>query len=118
MGGVLGSGRQWLSPISLVDEVRAILFVLDHDLAGPVNLVGPAPVTNRDFTRTLARVLHRPSVVPVPAIALSLALGRELASEAVLASQRVVPTVLTGAGFTFAHPSVEMMLHSALDVGH
>jgi uncharacterized protein len=114
LGGQLGAGRQWLSPISLRDEVGAILHLLDHAVAGPVNLVAPCAVTNGEFTRALGRVLHRPTVARVPHLALEVALGRELAREAILASQRVTPRVLRETGFTFADPTVEELLTSAL----
>lgn len=104
IGGRLGNGRQWWSWISLRDEIRAILHVLGHDLAGPVNLVSPNPVTNAEFTAALARALHRPALLPVPAFALRLVLGG-FATE-VLGSKRILPTVLTQSGFTFSDPHV------------
>jgi len=114
VGGRLGSGRQWLSPISLHDEVTAILWVLDHRLEGPVNLVAPAPLTNRAFTRDLATALHRPGVFAVPAPALRLTLGAEMANELVLASQRVTPRSLLASGYSFAHPDAPAALAWAL----
>lgn len=117
LGGRLGSGRQYWSWISLADEVNAILFLLERaDVTGPVNLTGPAPVTNGEFTATLAAVLHRPAVLPVPAVALRLALGG-FAEEGVLAGQRVVPGVLRRAGMVFAHQSVEEALRWAIGTG-
>jgi uncharacterized protein (TIGR01777 family) len=114
LGGKLGSGRQWMSWISLADAVAAILFAMDSDsLAGPVNLVAPQPVTNAKFTQALGRAVHRPAILPAPAFALRLALGA-MADEALLASARVVPTKLTAAGFQFAHPTVESALAAAL----
>jgi hypothetical protein len=101
LGGPLSTGRQWLSPISLHDEVRAILWTLDHAIEGPVNLTSPDPITNADFTRILARQLHRPGIARVPAFALKLALGAQLATDAVLASQRVMPSRLLESGFLF-----------------
>lgn len=101
LGGRLGHGRQWLSPISLHDEVRAILWILDHDIRGPVNLTAPSPLTNADFTRVLGRALKRPAALAVPRAALALALGSGLTDGALLASQRVVPTRLLESGFTF-----------------
>lgn len=100
IGGRLGNGRQWWSWISLRDEIRAILHVLTHDIHGPVNLVSPNPVTNHDFTAALARALHRPALLPVPAVALRVVLGG-FASE-VLGSKRILPGVLTASGFTFS----------------
>ncbi|MGC8510496.1 MAG: TIGR01777 family oxidoreductase [Acidimicrobiales bacterium] len=114
LGGRLGDGRQWLSPISLDDEVRALLWVMDQGLDGPFNLVAPAPVTNRDFTATLGRLLRRPTLAPVPRAALALVLGRDLADEAVLASQRVVPRALEASGYHFRHPDLDAILGAAL----
>ncbi len=114
LGGRLGNGRQWLSPISLRDEVSALLFLIDHPLAGPVNLTAPAPLTNADFTRVLGRVLRRPALFAVPRVALRLVLGRELADTAIMASQRVEPRALLAAGFTFADPDAEAVIRSAL----
>ncbi len=111
VGGRLGNGRQWLSWISLADEVRAILRALDDPaLEGPVNATAPEPVTNRAFTGALGRALHRPSVFAVPGFALRVALGPDLASEMVLAGQRVLPTKLTASGFTFDHDRIEAAL--------
>ena len=113
LGGRLGSGRQWVSWISLPDQVRAMEFLLTADVAGPVNLVAPEPVTNAELTRTLGQALHRPAVLPVPGLALRLALG-EFAEEAVLAGQRVVPRVLAEAGFTPLHPDLPQALDAVL----
>ncbi len=111
VGGRLGSGRQWLSWISLSDEVRAILHALDEPaVEGPVNATAPEPVTNRAFTHALGRALHRPAVLAVPGFALRVALGADLASEMVLAGQRVLPTKLTATGFTFDHARIEPAL--------
>lgn len=114
LGGKLSTGRQWLSPISLVDEVRAILWVIDHQIEGPINLTAPSPLTNKNFTRSLARQLHRPDWATVPSPALKLALGAELASEALLASQRVIPAVLTEHGFAFHQPEIDLIFSSVL----
>ena len=114
LGGVLGRGDQWLSPMSVRDVVRAIVWLLDSGASGPFNLVAPAALTNRAFTSALARQLHRPARLRVPSFALSLVLGTELVHEAILASQRVVPLALQDAGFTFADPDIESILVSAL----
>jgi len=115
LGGKLGSGRQWLSWISLDDEVGALMHVLaTAGLAGPVNLTAPHPVTNADFTATLARVLHRPAVLPVPTVALNALFGKEMVAEMLLAGQRVLPAALQGSGFTFAHPDLEQALRHML----
>lgn len=115
LGGRLGSGRQWLSWISLDDEVAGILHVATHaDLRGPVNLTSPEPVTNAEFTATLARVLHRPALLPVPTPALHLLFGREMTGEMLLGGQRVLPTALLGSGFTFGQPRLEDALRRTL----
>jgi uncharacterized protein len=114
LGGRAGSGTQYLSWISLDDEVRAIEFLLTSDLAGPVNLTAPNPVTNAEFTRTLGRVLGRPTTI-LPMFGPRLLYGRELADSLLLTSQRVVPAALERAGFTFDHPDLEGALRSILE---
>ena len=110
LGGRLGSGRQWMSWISLRDEVRALRYVIQTTvLRGAVNLVAPNPVPNAEFAKTLGRVLGRPAIAPVPAFALELVFG-EMARETVLASQRVHPRALLGAGFVFEDPTLERAL--------
>ncbi|NMR21315.1 TIGR01777 family oxidoreductase [Cellulomonas fimi] len=104
LAGPLGTGRQYWSWISLPDEVRAIVHLLDAQVAGPVNLTSPDPRTNSEITAALARAFRRPAVVPVPAFALRLVLG-EFAQE-VLGSIRAVPTALEASGFTWTHPTV------------
>jgi hypothetical protein len=112
LGGRLGSGKEWMSWISLPDLASAVLFLLDSpSLHGAVNLTAPQPVTNATFTRTLARMLHRPAVVPVPAFALRLALG-PMADEALLSSTRAIPKKLLEAGFGFTHPDIEQALNA------
>jgi len=114
LGGALGTGRQWLSPISLRDEVRAIVWLLEARANGPFNFVAPAALTNRAFTDALARQLRRPARARIPAGALRVALGAELVDGAVLASQRVVPAALRAAGFTFEDSDIASILTSAL----
>jgi uncharacterized protein (TIGR01777 family) len=115
LGGVLGSGRQYFSWITLDDLVRAIQFALSAAaLAGPVNAVAPEPVTNREFTKTLGRVLSRPTVFPMPAVAARLAFG-EMADEMLLGGVRVVPRALASAGFTFRYPQLEQALRHAIN---
>ena len=110
LGGRLGSGKQWMSWIGAADLVAAVLFVIDSTaLAGAVNLTSPQPVTNTEFTRALARHLHRPAVVPAPAFALRLALG-PMADEALLSSVRALPAKLLNAGFRFSQGSIEESL--------
>ncbi len=106
LGGRLGSGRQYQPWISLDDEIGGIQFALTHSgVRGPVNLVGPAPVTNAEFNRALARALHRPAPFVVPAFALQAAVG-EMAREAILRGPRAIPTVLEEAGFSFRHETI------------
>jgi uncharacterized protein len=114
LGAPLGTGRQWLSWISMADEVAAIAHCLTADVSGPVNLVGPAPVTNREFTKVLGHVLHRPTLpVPVPGFVLRAALGG-FADEGVLIGQRLVPAVLDRTGYSFAHRDLEAALRASL----
>jgi hypothetical protein len=102
LGGRLGSGRQWMSWIHVDDIVRAIHHAMGTGaLSGPVNLVGPAPVSNREFTEVLAGVLQRPAFFHVPEFGLRLAFGRQAAEEMLLSSQRVVPEKLLVSGYTF-----------------
>ncbi|MBN2622957.1 MAG: TIGR01777 family oxidoreductase [Acidimicrobiales bacterium] len=115
VGGRLGSGDQWMSWISLDDVVAAIRFLMARDdVAGPVNVTAPEPVTNREMSAALGRTLHRPSAIPVPALPLQLALGREMADSLLFVSQRVHPRVLLDAGFTFTHATVDAALADAL----
>ncbi|MHA7665443.1 TIGR01777 family oxidoreductase [Mycolicibacterium sp. HS_4_1] len=115
LGGPLGSGQQWLSWIDIDDLVdvyhRALV---DTALSGPVNAVAPHPVRNADYTRTLAAVLHRPTVLPVPAAGPALLLGRQGARELAMASQRVVPGRLIAAGHRFRRPDLEQCLRHQL----
>jgi len=104
LGGPLGTGRQWWSPITMPDELAALEFLLTHDVSGPVNLVCPEPATNLAVTSALGAALHRPTLLQVPAFALHAVLG-EFAAQP-LGSQRVVPKVLLEEGFTFRHPDV------------
>jgi uncharacterized protein (TIGR01777 family) len=116
VGGPLGDGRQWLPWIYIVDEVRAIRFLIDNESAsGPFNLVAPNPLTNADFGRVLARVLRRPFLIPVPALALRLLAGEM--STILLDGQRAVPRRLQDAGFTFQFPEAEMALRDLLRQG-
>lgn len=111
LGGPLGSGRQYWSWVTLEDEVRALVWALEHpEVSGPVNVTGPVPVTNAEVTRALARALSRPAVLPAPAFALRAALG-EFASE-VLASQRVLPRRLRDSGFSFTAPDIDAAVSS------
>lgn len=102
LGGKLGSGKQWWSWITLHDQIRAIDYLIDSDLAGPVNLTAPNPATNSEFTAALARALRRPALLPVPGFALKVALGGF--STEILGSKRVLPEKLDEAGFAFDFP--------------
>jgi uncharacterized protein (TIGR01777 family) len=113
LGGRLGSGTQYWPWISLRDEIGAIVHLLSSDVSGPVNLAAPTPVTNAEFTRALGRVVRRPTVLPVPAFALSLALG-EFGRASVLGGQRAVPAKLLDSGYTFADTELEQALRAAL----
>ena len=106
LGARLGNGRQYMPWISLEDEVRALLFAISHDdVSGPVNLTGPAPVTNAEFTAALGRTVNRPTPLIVPGFALRTLLG-EFAEEALLGGQRAIPAVLERAGFVFHHNTI------------
>jgi uncharacterized protein len=114
LGATLGSGRQWTSWISLADVVEIIRRTLEDDkLSGPVNVVSPAAVTNAEFTKVLAEVLHRPAIFAAPAFVLRLALG-EMADGALLASERVAPQVLRQHGYTFIHSDLREALQALL----
>jgi hypothetical protein len=114
LGGQLGDGRQWWSWVDLDDGLAALEWMLhDEELAGPVNLAAPDAVTNREFTKTLAHVLRRPSVFGAPRGVLERALGG-MAHEMLLASQRAVPAKLTARGFSFARPALEASLRFQL----
>jgi hypothetical protein len=114
LGARLGSGKQWMSWISIDDAVQAVhQALIDDGLQGPVNVTSPEPVTNRDFTRTLARVLSRPALFAVPESALRLALG-EMARATILSSARVVPARLLQAGYRFGQPDLESALRHVL----
>jgi uncharacterized protein len=105
LGGKLGSGRQWMSWIWRDDHIAALRFLIDGDLAGPVNLTAPHPVTNADFTRALGKAVGRPAIFTVPPFALRVALDG-LADEGALINLRVVPGKLAAAGFAFRRPEL------------
>jgi uncharacterized protein len=113
LGGRMGNGRQYWPWISLADEIGAIRHLLTADVSGPVNLTAPAPVTNTDFTRELGRQLHRPTALPVPAIALTLALG-EFGRSSVVGGQRALPVRLQESGYEFTHTDLAPALRAAL----
>ncbi|WP_338051212.1 TIGR01777 family oxidoreductase [Pseudonocardia acidicola] len=115
LGGRLGDGRQYMPWISLDDEVGAIRFAIENDaLTGPVNLTGPTPVTNAEFTSALASALGRPTAFPVPAFAIRAALG-EMGQELLLNGQRAIPAKLLHAGFQFRHQALGEALAAATE---
>ena len=116
LGGRLGNGRQWWSWITLEDEVRALLHLLDTPVAGPMNLVAPGTCRNAEFVRTLARALRRPAVLPAPALALRAVLG-EMANGLLLASARVQPVGLEDSGFSFRSPDLTSAIAEVLSPG-
>jgi uncharacterized protein (TIGR01777 family) len=113
LGGKLGNGKQWWSWITLHDVIRAISFLLEHNISGPVNLTSPNPVTNQEFTSALARAMHRPALFPAPAIGLKIALGGF--SSEILGSKKVIPQELTNAGFTWDYPHITNALTALID---
>ncbi|MBA3797892.1 MAG: TIGR01777 family oxidoreductase [Actinomycetota bacterium] len=111
LGGRIGDGKAYWPWISLTDEVAAIRMLIDSDLAGPVNLTAPEPVTNAEFTKVLGSVVHRPTLATVPAFALRTVIG-EFADEGILSVPRAVPRALTEAGFSFTHPDLRGALEA------
>jgi hypothetical protein len=116
LGGRLGNGKQWFSWITLDDLVQIIVTAIeDKQFSGAINCTAPEPVTNRDFVKVLSYVLNRPAIIPVPAFALKLLPG-DMANEALLASERVIPQRLLDAGFKFKHPELLQALTSSLQL--
>ena len=114
LGGRIGNGRQWMSWITLHDEVEALVWMLTADVEGPVNLAAPEPVTNRQLTAELGRALRRPTLLPTPKPALWARLGRELTEALLYSSARVQPAVLANKGLSFAHPDIAAGLTAVL----
>ena len=113
-GGILGSGNQYMSWISLEDEIRAISFIIHNsNIVGPVNLTAPNPVNNKEFTKVLGKVLKRPTIVPLPGFAAKLIFG-EMADAILLTGNRVLPNKLIEAGFKFNHETLEIALKNVL----
>lgn len=113
VGGRLAGGRQWMPWVHIDDVVGLILHAIGNEgVSGPVNAVAPSPVTNADFTKTLARVLRRPAIFPVPGFALKVALGEF--AQVLLASQRVTPRAALASGYAFRHPALEGALREAV----
>ncbi len=112
-GGPIGSGRQWFSWIHIDDLADAVRFLIEHaTIAGPANFTAPQPVTNRDLSTALGEALGRPSIVPAPGFMIKLVMGEF--GEVILNGQRVIPRVLTDAGFRFAYPEIRAALRSLL----
>jgi uncharacterized protein (TIGR01777 family) len=118
LGARLGNGRQYMPWISIEDEIRALLFAINHDdVSGPVNLTGPAPVTNAEFTAALGRAVNRPTPLIAPGFALRTMVG-EFADEGLLGGQRAIPAVLERAGFEFHHNTIGEALAFATARNH
>lgn len=113
VGGKLGNGKQWWSWITLHDQIRAICYLLENEIEGPVNLTSPNPATNQEFTAALARALRRPALLPVPSFALKMALGGF--SSEILGSKRVLPKRLLDSGFVFDYPHLVAALAELID---
>lgn len=115
LGAALGTGRQWMSWISIADEVGAIRHAIDNaSVSGPLNAVSPEPVTNSEMTKAIARAVHRPALFKVPKPALALVFGSEFARELLLVSQRVLPGQLGATGYSFSDPDLDGALRSLL----
>ena len=113
LGGPLGSGNQFMSWIALDDLVSIILFAIrNEDIRGPINATSPNPITNKEFTKALAKAVRRPAILPVPRFALNILFG-QMADEALLASQRALPQKLAEAGFQFQYPNLSDALAAA-----
>ena len=115
LGGKFGNGKQWQSWISIDDEVGAIEHLLTANVSGAVNLTAPNPVTNAEFTSTLARVVKRPAFLPIPTFAPKAILGGELADALLFTGQRVLPAALNASGYQFVHPTLEVALRALLN---
>lgn len=113
VGGVIGDGSQWVPWVSLEDEVRALAFLLEQDVSGPVNVTAPIPVTNRELTKAIGAVMNRPTIIPTPVFGIRALYG-EMGVSLATASQRVVPAVLEDAGFTWRHTDIHDPLRTAL----
>ncbi len=114
LGGKFGNGKQWQSWISITDEVNAIIHLLTSQLSGPVNLTAPSPVTNDSFTKTLASVVKRPALLPIPSFGPKTLLGAELADALLFTGQFVTPDALLADGFSFEHPTLDVALRALL----
>jgi len=114
VGGVVGSGKQWMSWISIDDHIRVINYAIENEnVRGAVNSVSPHPVTNQEFTKTLGEVLYRPTILPLPAFAVSIVFG-EMGDELLLSSMRVLPKRLEDASFEFEYPDLKAAIEQAV----
>ena len=113
LGGPVGSGKQWWSWVSLDDLVAGYRFVLESDLSGPMNLTSPSPATSKQFTKTLGRALGRPTILPLPGLAVKTVFG-ERGEAVLLEGQRALPARLLEAGFTFSYADLDRALEHAL----
>lgn len=114
LGGRVGSGKQWMSWISMADEIAALVHLVEGDLSGPVNLTAPNPATNEDFVKALGSVLNRPTLLPTPLAPVKARFGTELVESLLLYSQRVVGVRLLESGFEFRHPLLRSALEAAV----
>lgn len=117
VGGPMGSGKQWWSWITLEDQVRATVHIIDRRLSGAFNLTAPNPVRNKEFAKSLGRALHRPALLPVPAFSLKALLGAGRAQALVFTSARILPQALKSSGFQFTHESLESAWPAVLGKG-
>jgi len=115
IGGRMGDGKQWWSWISLEDQIRATVHIIDGKLSGAFNLTAPNPTRQGDFAKSLAGALRRPAILPTPAFALKAILGAERAQALVFTSARVLPQALRASGFEFAHPTLSEAWPAVLD---
>lgn len=115
LGGKMGDGKQWWSWISLEDQIRATLHIIDNKLSGAFNLTAPNPARQADFAKSLAATLGRPAFLPAPAFALNAVLGSERAQALIFTSARVLPQALRATGFEFVHPTLSEAWQGILD---
>ncbi|NNL98706.1 MAG: DUF1731 domain-containing protein, partial [Acidimicrobiia bacterium] len=114
LGGRVGPGTQWMSWISMADEIAALIHLLEGDLSGPVNLTAPNPATNLEFVKTLGSVLNRPTLLPTPLLPVKARFGAELVESLLLYSQRIVGVKLLESGFEFQHLELRGALEAAV----
>jgi len=114
VGGVVGSGKQWMSWVALDDHIAAINYAIENEsLRGAVNATSPQPVTNQEFTKTLGEVVYRPTLIPMPEFVVSMVLG-EMGDELLLTSTKVLPKRLLDAGFEFKYPALKAAIEHAV----